>query len=421
MNAKMYLAGIAGGILCSLALWIPLAEYLPSTLLNGWSTVSAGLSRGLIFLTCLIILICGSVSARLSGTKSRLGAAIGGAVNGWIAAFISYVIVGGAAAGVWGARPILEFGLKPAADEAQFIQLLVDSVTGIHWWTMLALWGTMLSGLVLGAIGGWLAGPAGDSDPDMIPVYQVTAVSGMLTSGLMLIIETAVLTLLNQSTAQAAAKLNLVPAYSTTAIVAFPVITTFLMMLVSLWLWWFFYRQGKAAGQVMNMQVRLSAGMLFGMPILALILVFMIYHQSMFYTLYLPFFIVAILAGWLILRHVWANSTHDWGSRLTFRIGMSSASLSILAMAAGAYFSAIPAALGDVILAISSIAALNPTNTEPVKISNLAELVHEHYTIYRNAGLLVMLVTVPVVALVNSGLVVLIMKFISRRAEKQKQ
>ena len=52
------------------------------------------------------------------------------------------------------------------------------------------------------------------------------------------------------------------------AILIFPVVTVFLMMLGSLWLWWFFYRRGLAAGQEMNMQARLSAMILFGAPIL---------------------------------------------------------------------------------------------------------------------------------------------------------
>jgi hypothetical protein len=420
MNAKMYLAGVVGGILCSLASWIPLAEYLPSTFLSDWGAVNGGLGWGFMLLACLIILACGAVSARLSGTVSRLGATVSSAVAGWIAALMSYILVGGSAAGVWGARPILEFGLKPAANEAQFIQLLVDNVTGIHWWTMLALWGMMLLGLGLGAAGGWLAGPGGDPDPDMTLVYQVVAVSGVLTSGLVLVIETAILTLLSQSTDNAAAKLGLVPAYSTAGILAFPVITTFLMMLASQLLWWFFYRRGGAAGQVMNMQVRLSAGILLGMPILALILVFLIYHQSMFYTLYLPFFVITILAGFGIMRYVWKNSTPGWSSTITFRIGMFSAGLSFLVMVAGAYFSTIPAALSDVMLVISPMTALTPEGSRAPEMTNIVELVREHYTTYRNAGLLLMLVVLPVFTLAASGLVVLLMKFFGRRAEKQK-
>ncbi len=421
MNAKMYLAGIGGGILCSLAFWIPLAEYLPATLLHDWGTVNAGLAWGFVFLASLITLACGAVSARLSGTNTRQGAALSGAVVGWIAALISYVLVGGAAAGVWGALPILEFGPKPAATDAQFIQLLVDSVTGIYWWTMLALWGSMVFGMGLGALGGWLAGPGGESDPDLTLVYQVMAVSGMLTGGLVLVIETAVLTLLSQSTAEAAAKINLAPAYSTTAILAFPVVTTFLLMLASQLLWWSFYRHGEAAGQVMNMQVRLSAAMLLGTPLLALILVFLLYHQSMFYVLYLPFFVLTILAGYGIVHYVWKHSTPGWDSAITFKIGMLSAGLSFLAMIAGAYFSNIAGALGNVMLVITSIATLTPGGAGTQGTTNVVELVREHYDTYRNTGLLLLLVILPVFTLVSSGLVLLLMRFFNRRVKMQKE
>ena len=285
MNAKMYLPGVGGGILCSLLLWYPLAGYLPSTLVSDWSSANAGLGWGLIILTGVVVLGCGAASARLSGTTTRLGAATSGALSGWVATLIGYIFVSGAAAGAWGARPILEFGLKPASSDAQFIQLLVDSVTGIHWWTMLALWGSLLLGMALGALGGLLAGPGGKPDPDMTLIYQVVGVSGMLTSGLVLIIETAILTLLSRSTAEAADKLGLVPAYSTGAILIFPVVTVFLMLLGSLWLWWFFYRRGLAAGQEMNMQVRLSAMILFGAPILTLVLTFLLYREPLFYIL----------------------------------------------------------------------------------------------------------------------------------------
>lgn len=416
MNAKMYLTGVVGGILCSLALWFPLAEYLPSTLLNDWGAVNANLAWGLVSLSCLILLACGAVAARMSGTKSRVGASISGAVAGWVAAMMSYIMVGGAAAGVWGARPILEFGLRPAANQAQFIQLLVDSITGIYWWTMLALWGAMLLGLGLGALGGLLAGPAGEPDPDMTLIYQIVAVGGMLTSGLMLTIETSVLTLMDQVTTKAAADVSLIPAYSiTTVIVVFPIITMFLMMLGSLLLWWVFYRQRAAAGQVMDMQVRLSAAVLLGMPILTLIFVFLIYPQSMFSTLYLPFFIVVILAGGWIMRHVWMNSSPTWNNTLNFRVIMFSASLCFIVIEAGVYFSAVPAALGNVMLVIPPIAVLMPDGSGTPTITDVVELVHENYAAYRNIGLISMLVN-ALYTLILSGLVLILMRFLARRS-----
>jgi hypothetical protein len=418
MNTKIYLVGMGGGMICSLALWLPLAEYLPSTFINDWRSVNAGTGWGLVFLAILVVCACGAISARISGAKSRQGAAISGATAGWMAALVSYIVVGGAAAGMWGARPLLDFGLRPAMDDAQFTQLLVDSVTGIHWWTMLVLWGFVLAGLALGALGGLLAGPGGEPEAGIALVYQVAAVSGVLTGVLVLIIETAILSVLMQSIADVAAEMSLVPAYPTNAILAFPVVTTFLMMLASLLLWWNFYRYGQAAGQEMNMQARMSAVILFGVPILALILVFLIYPQPMFYALYLPFFVLTILVSGSILRRVWKDSTNTWNSTFIFRIGMASAGLSFLVMVAGAYFSTLPAALGDVMLVVSSITALTPGGGEAA-IADVVELVREHYAVYRNAGLLLALVVLPVFSLVASGLVILIMRWVDRRVGTQ--
>ncbi len=165
----------------------------------------------------------------------------------------------------------------------------------------------------------------------------------------------------------------------------------------------------------MNMQVRLSAGVLFGVPVLTLIVVFPIYRQFMFYTLYLPFFVVTILAGFLILRHVWKNSRPTWESAINFHVGMVSALLSFLVMTAGAYVGPIPSLLGDVLLVVSPITVLNPSGTGVTEYTSMAELVREYYILYHNAGLLLMLVFLPVVTLIASGLVLWMMKFFGRR------
>lgn len=415
MNAKMYLAGIIGGTLCSLALWMPLAEYLPATLLTGWQPVNANLAWGLIILACLIVAACGVAAARMSGTKSRTGASISGAVNGLIAAMMSYIMVGGAAAGVWGARPILAYGLKPAVDDSQMIELIVDSLTGIHWWGMIALWSVMLIGLGLGALGGALAGPAGEPDPEIFLIYQVTAVCGMLTGALILIVNTAVLALLVETTAKSVDKAGIVPAYPINTMLVSPAVNAFLMMLISAWLWWVFYHQGAAAGQVMDLQVRLSAGTLLIAPILTLILTYMIHPRIVFYTLYLPFFVVIILTGALILRHVWRNSDSAWSSNLNSHVIMVSGGLCFIVLEFGNYISATPTSLGVVLLVITSISALTPEGSVAAPtITNLVQMVREHYVVYRNVGL----ASLPATAftcLVISSLVLWLMRFLERR------
>jgi hypothetical protein len=419
MNAKLYLPGLLGGFLCSLLLWYPLANHLPATLLKDWPATQAELAWGLAALAALVLLASGAAAARLSGTGSRSGAAASGAVAGWLATLIVYILVSGAAAGLWGARPILAYGLKSASSEVQFLQLLVDSVTGIHWWTMLALWGSLLAGLTLGALGGFLAGPGGSPDPEMPLIYQVVGVSGVLTSGLVLIITTLILDLLSRATAKSVGQMGLTPAYAIDTLLIFPVVTLFLMMFASLLLWWFFYRRGLAAGQEMNLQVRLSASVLLGAPSVALILTFIVYHQPLFYGLYLPLFLAAILAGAGIWRHVWKNSTNARTNQLTTHTVLVSTALSFLVIGAGTYFSTVPAALGDVMLVVTTIAPLTPGGSGPASLTSLAQLVRDHYASYRNTGILLTLVILPIFTLLISGLVGLTIHFASRYARNR--
>jgi len=77
--------------------------------------------------------------------------------------------------------------------------------------------------------------------------------------------------------------------------------------------------------------------------------------------------------------------------------------------------------LGNVMLVIASIAALTPEGTATPGTTSVVELVREHYSTYRNTGLLLLLVILPVFTLITSGLVLLLMRFFNRRAEKQKE
>jgi hypothetical protein len=189
-------------------------------------------------------------------------------------------------------------------------------------------------------------------------------------------------------------------------------------MFDSLWLWWLFYRRGLAASQDMNAQVRLSALVMCGTPLITLVLTFLVYREPLFYTLYLPFFLVAILAGAGILRQVWKNSTSAWSNTITFRIGLISALLGFMVIVAGAYFSTLPATLGDVLLVIPTIVTLTPTGSEPSGFASMTELVREHYATYRNTGLLLTLVVLPVFTLVVGSLVMLMLRFVARRTSR---
>jgi hypothetical protein len=415
MNAKMYLPGLAAGLLVTILLWFPLSAALPSTLLADWPRSNAGLAWGLFFLAGIVLCASGSAAARLSGADSRHGASVAGAVCGLVAALLAFSLVGGAAAGVWGARPLLDFGIKRASGEAQSIQLLLDSLTSVHWWTMLALWASMIAGLALGALGGFLAGPGGLPDPEMTLIYQVVAVSGVLTAGLCLVTSTGLHLPLVQSSTQSIVRLGLTPGYPLETVLAFPVISIFLMMSVSQWLWWHFYRRGLAAGQPMDVQVRLSAVALFVTPLLSLALTFLLQPGPLFYSIYLPLALLATLCGAAILRHVWKNSTSAWLNQLSRHTTLVSAGLGILVISAGVYLSALAAGLADFTLLTPMVVPLNLGAEQAPNLTSMAQLVSEHYTVYRNTGLLILLVIVPFLTALLGGLVLLMLRLPRRR------
>jgi predicted anti-sigma-YlaC factor YlaD len=411
MNAKMYLPGLAAGFLVSILLWFPLS----ATLLADWPRSSAGLVWVLGFLAGIILCASGAVAARLSGAASRRGASMAGAVCGLVAALLAFILVGSAAAGVWGARPLLDFGLKRASGEAQSIQLLLDSLTSVHWWTMLALWASMIAGLALGGLGGFLAGPGGLPDPEMNLIYQVVAVSGVLTAGLCLVTFTAIQLPLVQSSTESIVRLGLTPRYPLETVLAFPVISIFLMLSASQWLWWHFYRRGLAAGQPMDAQVRLSAVVLFMMPLLSLALIFLLQPGPLFYSLYLPLALLATLCGAAILLDVWKNSTSAWLNQLSRHTALVSAGLGILVISAGAYLSALAAGLADFTLLTRMIVPLNLGIEQAPDLTGIAQLVSDHYAVYRNTGLLILLVIVPLLTALLGALVLLMLRFASRR------
>ncbi len=416
MNAKMVLPGLIAGILSSLLCWFPLTVYLPSALLTDLPRANAGLAWGLGLLAILCLLASGAVAARISGAGSRQSAAVCGAVSSSVAALLVYLLVGGAAAGVWGARPLLLFGLNQASSDAQSTQLLLDNVIGIHWWTMLAVWVALITGLVLGALGGFLAGPGGIPDPQMYLIGQIVAVSGVLTAGLGLIISTAFLLALLQSSAQGITRLNLIPLYPLDTVLIFPAVSNFLLMFTSQWLWWHFYQCGLQDTQPMGLQVRLSAILLLVSPLITMVLIFLFFRGPLFFSLYLPLSLLSALCALGILRHVWKNSNSDRTNHLNRHTVLVSAGLGILVFSAGVCLSAGPAGLVDTTLITPMLVPLILGPDQAQHLKGMGQLIRDYYTTYRNTGLLLLLVILPLLAALIGGLVLLLLRILTPRA-----
>jgi hypothetical protein len=87
MNKRVFLVGIAGGVLVSATGWIPLWVFLPKTALPDWmpeQRVGLQETPGWAAGMAVLLLLTGLVAGWMSGARSRLGAMGAGAVAGWL-------------------------------------------------------------------------------------------------------------------------------------------------------------------------------------------------------------------------------------------------------------------------------------------------------------------------------------------------
>jgi hypothetical protein len=100
MNKRVFLVGLAGGLLVSGALFYPLFLYVPSNFVEGWSAVDSGPVWPLLALAGVLLLVTGFVAGRSSGTHNRVAAAGAGAAAGLTAALLAEILLGSAATAV---------------------------------------------------------------------------------------------------------------------------------------------------------------------------------------------------------------------------------------------------------------------------------------------------------------------------------
>ncbi|MBN1312213.1 MAG: sensor histidine kinase [Anaerolineae bacterium] len=162
---KLFLAGAAGGLVVTAALYIPLYVLLPGQYIDDWMQVPALLGP-LCWLAAAGLLVgTGYLAARWVKAGSRWQASLIGALAGSVAVLIAFVGLGAGAAGVLGARPILDWGYRPANDHLHLMQIGVDSLLGMMVWNYRVLWASILAGVGLGALGGMVFGPV-ENQPD---------------------------------------------------------------------------------------------------------------------------------------------------------------------------------------------------------------------------------------------------------------
>lgn len=159
MNRSTVFIGVLGGILAAGTAHYPLYRWLPSAIVYDWPAADGHTAILGLAATAVILLLTGFLAGRFSGSQSRWGAAGAGAVAGLIAAWIMEAAWGGAAAGVYGARPMLAHGIHAAKDETEFYYLLTHSISMTIWDVYSSIVTATVGGLVLGGLGGLCAGP----------------------------------------------------------------------------------------------------------------------------------------------------------------------------------------------------------------------------------------------------------------------
>lgn len=199
MRKRVFLVGLIGGIVLATLLFYPLYYSLPSQFVEGWP--KAGAVNGYYFMigAALVILLVGVFAGNLSGARNRMGAAGAGALAGLVSAVVSELLLGGAASGVWGAQDMLLHGLHATSGDADFVTLVGNTVSSIIWWGIVLIWCSTIVGLLLGGLGGLLAGKGRSDSETQTGLWLSLSAAGSISSSINLITVLTVYALLAES------------------------------------------------------------------------------------------------------------------------------------------------------------------------------------------------------------------------------
>ncbi len=233
MVKRSFLLGVLGGLVSSIAAYYPLYRWLPAQFVAGWPQANERTAAVRLALMVLLWLLTGALAARQGG-GTRWQAAGAGALAGLLAAWVTEALLGGAAAGVWGARLLLAHGLEPTQDKTTFVFLLTHSVASILWGSNLSVWLVGGLGALLGALGGSLANaskPPVAEDPSLwlLVCALVTPVAAFA-----LVVTVATIGTLSSAMEQTTLRYGFSPPY--------PVESVFTLPVASHLVWLFFWQ-----------------------------------------------------------------------------------------------------------------------------------------------------------------------------------
>lgn len=272
MNARPYGIGVIGGVLLAAVFHYPLAVYLPGRVVAEMPQGQASFAWALTVAGVLLIPLTGAVAARFSGTSDRKGAAIAGTIAGLTAALFAEVAVGGAAAGVWGNRELLAFGLNPTRDDTQLIELLSNAVVSSLLWTYASIWIALVGGAGLGALGGVFAGHGKTRVQENLLLRSNLIVSGALASTLALVVAFFVFPMLADSIQEGYDRAGIEAGFSSTMVNAIPIVTIYVALIFWQIMGWRMARRWQTDEAARGAMTPASTILLGAVPLLAAVL-----------------------------------------------------------------------------------------------------------------------------------------------------
>jgi len=212
VRTHSWIIAALGSLVTALALRYPLvagwmARYVPGAPAANAAQVTSSVISGAV-----LLLASAALAARLSGAQTRAGAAGAGALAGLLAGGLTFALYGAPAAGVAGAQPVYPFVLAPAQADARVE--LIKAVLGCATWTYGMGWAMGLGGGIAGVLVGALVGSRPSATPPSSLPAQTMVVVVALVCCLGLVVDVALLSLLGQTIARAAAEANYTPPIS---------------------------------------------------------------------------------------------------------------------------------------------------------------------------------------------------------------
>jgi signal transduction histidine kinase len=265
---KVYLAGLAGGLVLIAVLLYPLYVLLPGGYVAGWMAGSHLLGLALEIIAAAAAVATGFLAARWAGSGNRQAGALFGALAGGTAGIVLYLGIGAAAAGQAGGGAIMSGGWTSAAGGNELAGLTAGAAAGIIRWSYGVFWAALLAGAGLGSVGGMLA-PAADkpSRLSLPSAAKMILIPGVWINALLLIFNVTILSTFERTLQYAAAADVAAPeaVLAEQGALLWPIGTAAVLHLASLTALYFLSRGDAVSGDRDTLDATQAASVIFGL------------------------------------------------------------------------------------------------------------------------------------------------------------